>query len=120
MPKIMYRPNPVPPPFVPPVPPVSQLIKIFIKQASWQRDEEMQIKPTAINLDNVSLAIVYKTVPSSEPIEIIEIDQESFNEGVYYFETMFNAGSISDDFFAQVTFNDSSILTVPATFQLDE
>lgn len=120
MPKIIFRPNPTPPPFVPPVPPVSQLIKIFIKQASWQESEEVQIKPTAINLDNVSLAIVFKTIPSSEPIEIIEIDQEGFEQGVYYNDTMYNAGSISDDFIAIVTFNDSSKLTVPATFQLDE
>ena len=119
MPKIIFRPAPTPPPFVPPTPPITELVKIYIKQESWQQSEEVQIKPTAINLENIYSAMILKTNPSSGPIEITQIDQESFEEGVFYIDTMRNAGSISDEFIAEVTFTDSTTVTVPAMFQLE-
>ena len=96
MPKIMYRPNPTPPPFVPPVPPVPTEPYVTISPYPFGSDEPINCRIFNVVAPAEATYMIFDISDSDNTIVNMRVDIESPIVGEFDIQAVTLASSSND------------------------
>lgn len=80
MPKVIFRPNPTPPPFVPPVPSYDTRVDFYMRPLQYEAEQYVEVKIPSGNYPASSVVLLCQKNNGSEDfISILEFDNEPSN-----------------------------------------
>ena len=108
MPKVIFRPNPTPPPFVPPEPVLPKLVKIYVDQIPFSYNDQIETTAYTENIENYSTIRWYKGLSTTPEMLIFEFDEEFINTGTYAAFNSLKSLELNDKCICEINYLDFS------------
>jgi hypothetical protein len=121
MPKIIFRPNPTPPPFVPPTPGYATQLDFYVKPIPYESYETIEILIPNVAMPEYDLFVLQqKTIDETSFEQIFDSSSEGFNFGSPFYSQFEKDYDGNAGYRAVWELNGEPVLTIPAYIHLLE